>query len=213
MNIYFFNPKKKTYETIKSSEQLVDVTEGPLANRALNPTIPSLAVSIDSPFKFIALDTSFVPINTPTFFRSTLFYLLWGSPLGLALLYVVFARHKRKQMGDTEGVRMRTANRMARKYLSEAKRNLNNSEEFYVALERALHNYLKAKLKMETSDFSKEKIKNILSQIGVEESLVNDFVSVLENCEFARYTPSSVKAMEQDFANTAKMITQIDKQL
>ena len=209
----FFNPKKKTYETIKSSEQLVDVTEGPLANRAVNPTNPSLAVSIDSPFKFIDLDTSFVPINTPTFFRSTLFYLLWGSPLGLVLLYVVYARRKQKQLGDTEGVRMRTANRMARKYLSEAKRNLNNSEEFYVALERALHNYLKAKLKMETSDFSKEKIKNILSQIGVEESLVNDFVSVLENCEFARYTPSSVKAMEQDFANTAKMITQIDKQL
>ena len=209
----FFNPKKKTYETIKSSEQLVDVTEGPLANRALNPTTPSAAVSIDSPFKFIALDTSFVPINTTTFFRSTLFYLLWGSPLGLVLLYVVYARRKQKQLGDTEGVRMRTANRMARKYLSEAKRNLNNSEEFYVALERALHNYLKAKLKMETSDFSKEKIKNILSQIGVEESLVNDFVSVLENCEFARYTPSSVKAMEQDFANTAKMITQIDKQL
>lgn len=209
----FFNPKKKTYETIKSSEQLVDVTEGPLANRAVNPTNPSLAVSIDSPFKFIDLDTSFVPINTPTFFRSTLFYLLWGSPLGLVLLYVAYARRKQKQLGDTEGVRMRTANRMARKYLSEAKRNLNNSEEFYVALERALHNYLKAKLKMETSDFSKEKIKNILSQIGVEESLVNDFVSVLENCEFARYTPSSVKAMEQDFANTAKMITQIDKQL
>ncbi len=209
----FFNPKKKTYETIKSSEQLVDVTEGPLANRSVNPTTPSVAVSIDSPFKFIALDTSFVPINTTTFFRSTLFYLLWGSPLGLVFLYVVYARRKQKQLGDTEGVRMRTANRMARKYLSEAKRNLNNSEEFYVALERALHNYLKAKLKMETSDFSKEKIKNILSQIGVEESLVNDFVSVLENCEFARYTPSSVKAMEQDFANTAKMITQIDKQL
>ena len=209
----FFNPKKKTYETIKSSEQLVDVTEGPLANRVVNPTTPSVAVSIDSPFKFIALDTSFVPINTTTFFRSTLFYLLWGSPLGLVLLYVAYARRKQKQLGDTEGVRMRTANRMARKYLSEAKRNLNNSEEFYVALERALHNYLKAKLKMETSDFSKEKIKNILSQIGVEESLVNDFVSVLENCEFARYTPSSVKAMEQDFANTAKMITQIDKQL
>ena len=209
----FFNPKKKTYVTIKSTEQLVDVTEGPLANRAVNPTTPSGAVSIDSPFKFIALDTSFVPINTPTFFRSTLFYLLWGSPLGLVLLYVAYAGRKRKQMGDTERVRMRTANRIARKYLFEAKRNINNSEEFYVALERALHNYLKAKLKMETSDFSKEKIKNILSQIGVEESLVSDFVSVLENCEFARYTPSSVKAMEQDFANTARMVTQIDNQL
>ena len=209
----FFNPKKQMYETIRSTEQLVDVTEGPSANRAVNATTPSAKVTIDSPFKFIALDTSFLPIKISTFFRSNLFYLLWVSPVGFLLLYVFYTRRKRSQSGDKEGIRMRTANRMARKYLSEAKRNLNNSEEFYVALERALHNYLKAKLKMETTDFSKEKIKNILTQIGVEKSLVNDFVSVLENCEFARYTPSSVKAMEQDFTNTAKMITQIDKQL
>jgi len=209
----FFNPKTKSYQTVKSAEQLVDVTEGPSVNRSANPTTPSAAVSIDTPFKFIALDTSFVAITPSVFFGSSMFYGLWISPLGLLLLFAIYARHLRKQLGDTDGVRMRTANRMARKYLYEAKRNLNNSEEFYVALERALHNYLKAKLKMETADFSKEKIKNILSQIGVEEPLVNDFVSVLENCEFARYTPSSVKAMKQDYANTAKMITQIDKQL
>ena len=208
----FFNPKTKRYETVKSAEQLVDVTEGPSVNRVENLATPAV-VSIDTPFKFIALDTSFVAIYPSVFFGSAMFYGLWISPLGLLLLFAIYARRKRKQLGDTEGVRMRTANRMARKYLSEAKRNLNSSEEFYVALERALHNYLKAKLKMETADFSKEKIKNILSQIGVEEPLVNDFVSVLENCEFARYTPSSVKAMEQDYANTAKMITQIDKQL
>jgi hypothetical protein len=208
----FFNPKTKRYETVKSAEQLVDVTEGPLVNRAVNIATPAV-VSIDTPFKFIALDTSFVAINPSVFFGSAMFYGLWISPLGLLLLFAIYARRKRKQLGDTEGVRMRTANRMARKHLSEAKRNLNSSEEFYVALERALHNYLKAILKMETADFSKEKIKNILSQIGVAEPLVNDFVSVLENCEFARYTPSSVKAMEQDYANTAKMITQIDKQL
>ncbi len=209
----FFNPKAKRYETVKSAEQLVDVTEGPSVNRAVNPATPSAAVSIDTPFKFIALDTSFVAISPSVFFGSAMFYGLWISPLGLLLLFAIYARRQRKQMGDTEGVRMRTANRMARKYLSEAKRNLNSSDEFYVALERALHNYLKAKLKMETADFSKEKIKNILSQIGVEEPLVNDFVSVLENCEFARYTPSSVRAMEHDYANTAKMIIQIDKQL
>ena len=51
-------------------------------------------------------------------------------------------------------------------YLSEAKRNLSNPEEFYVALERALHNYLKAKLKMETADLARKNQK--YSQIGVE---------------------------------------------
>ena len=209
----FFNPKTKRYETVKSDQQLVDVTEGPSVNRSANSDTSAASVSIDTAFKFIALDTSFAAINSSVFFGSEMFYVLWISPLVFLLLFVIYVRRQRKKLGDFQGVRMRIANRMARKHLSEAKQNLNNSEEFYVALERALHNYLKAKLNMETADFSKEKIKNILSQIGVEEFLVNDFVSVLENCELSRYTPSSVEAMEQDYANTAKIITLIDKQL
>ena len=58
--------------------------------------------------------------------------------------------------------KQRKAERLAKKYLSEAQKQLGKKEAFYEALERALHNYLKAKLGIETADISKEKITQIL---------------------------------------------------
>ena len=40
-----------------------------------------------------------------------------------------------------------------------SKKSLGKKEAFYIALEKALHNYLKAKLHIETSDLSKENIQ------------------------------------------------------
>ena len=70
------------------------------------------------------------------------------------------------------GNKVRRANRLARKYLSKAKKELGNKDSFYVALEKALHNYLKAKLKIETSEFSKDKISELLHKKQVDERSV-----------------------------------------
>ena len=48
--------------------------------------------------------------------------------------------------------------------MSEAKKNLHSKELFYESLHKSLHNYLKAKLHIETSEFSKEKIQDLFKQ-------------------------------------------------
>lgn len=209
----YFDPKSKSYKTLVSDEIVIDVTEGPTAANTSSSNQVTNRISMpESQFQFIRLKTKFSPIVAIDFFGSNTYYILLGLPILLLGVVLFFFRRKQLADADFEGVRMRVANRMARKYLSEAKRNLDNSEAFYIALERALHNYLKAKLNMETSDFSKDKIENILTQIGIESESVEAFVGVLENCEFARYTPSSVGAMRSDYKHTAKLISQIDKQ-
>lgn len=209
----YFDPQAKSYKTLTSDEIIVDVTDGPSATTP-NKSTPNrnLISASNDQFQFIALQTKLTPVNLPKFLGSNFYFSMLALPVLMLGMVLLFFSRRKKANADYEGVRMRTANRMARKYLSEAKRNLDNSEAFYIALERALHNYLKAKLKMETADFSKEKIANILSQIGIESDLVEAFVRVLENCEFARYTPSSVGAMQSDYNHTAKLISQIDKQ-
>ncbi len=64
-------------------------------------------------------------------------------------------------------IKLEETNRLARKYLSEAKKSLGKKEQFYNALERALHNYLKSKLHIETSEFNKEKINELLTKRSV----------------------------------------------
>ena len=101
----------------------------------------------------------------------------------------------------------------ARKYLSQARKQLGKKEDFYIALEKALHNYLKAKLHVETSEISKERISEILLNRKVDEVTVIEFSDVLNNCDFARYTPSANVAMKKEQDKEKEVIAKIDKQL
>ena len=108
---------------------------------------------------------------------------------------------------------MRKADRLAKKYLSEAKKQLGTKEAFYVALEKALHNYLKGKLRIETSDISKEKITELLKNKLIDKSDINSFIQVFNSCDMARYSPVSDVEMKDDYEKAKLVITQIDKQL
>ena len=114
---------------------------------------------------------------------------------------------------DVQGNKLRKANKLAKKYLSEAKKAIGKKEAFYESLERALHNYLKAKISIETSDFSKEKIKSLLSSKNVNQEVVESFISLLTSCELARYTPATEVTIQQDYNKAAEVISQIDKQI
>ena len=98
-------------------------------------------------------------------------------------------------------------------YEASIMKNLGKKENFYESLERALHNYLKAKLNIETSDFNKEKIEKLLIERSVDSNTVSEFISILENCELARYTPITQVTMQNDYDKAAKTISLIDKQL
>ena len=134
-------------------------------------------------------------------------------PLLLIPLIILFFKKRRKKNADVAGNRIRTANRLAKKYLSAAKKQLGNKESFYVALEKALHNYLKAKLKIETSEFSKEKIAGLLEEKSVGAPAITGFLDLLKNCEMARYSPFSNVQMQQDYDKASRVITQMDKEL
>ena len=82
-----------------------------------------------------------------------------------------------------------------------------------MALEKALHNYLKAKLKIETSDISKEKITELLKTKAVHEDDINSFIEVFNSCDMARYSPVTAVEMKDDYEKSKAVITKIDKQL
>ena len=114
---------------------------------------------------------------------------------------------------DVTGNKIRKTNRLARKYLSAARKSLGQKEQFYDALERALHNYLKSKLRLETSEFNKEKIEELLSNKNINSATLEGFISLLTSCELARYTPLSTVDMQNDYKKAAGVINDLDKQL
>ncbi len=122
---------------------------------------------------------------------------------------------KKKQDRDNDiiGNKRRRADKMARRYLSEAKKQLGNKEPFYESLERALHNYLKAKLQIETTDISMDKIAEVFQNKDVDAQTINDFKEVIDDCNFARYTPTTNTQMKQEYNKARQVITKLDKYL
>lgn len=211
----YFNPKEKKYVTITSEAIIVDVTEGKEISLASNNSTSEKkqVVSSNNNFRFIALKTTFKPTVEEDFFKSTLFYLLLLLPFLAIPIGIIIGNKRAKRAGDIFGNRIRKADKLARKYLSEAKKQLGNQEAFYVALEKALHNFLKAKLYVETSEISQERIAELLKDKNIDVSIIKEFITVLNNCDFARYTPTTSVTIQQDFENAKNIITKIDKYL
>ena len=213
----FFNPKTKRYETINSEKIIINASENPYVSKNNVDNISqdniSKIESKDSKFSSIYTSTKLEPIEKDDFFKSVLFWLLFITPLFFIPAIIIYTKIKGKRAMDFEGNKIRKNRKLAKKYLSEAKKNIGNKESFYEALERALHSYLKAKLKIKTVDLNKDRIKSLLDNNSISSSNVTVFVKLLESCDFARYTPLGKSDMIKDYENASEIISQIDKQL
>ena len=213
----YFDPKKEQYFTLRSSEQIVDVYGGPLANNSDDNSTPiatkQLLSNTDESFRFIKLNPNLEPIVKKAFWNSKLFYGLITAPFFLLLGFVLFLKRNQRISNDVEGSRLRLANQLSKKYLGEAKKNLKNKALFYDALERALYNYLKSKLRIKTDDFSKSRIAEILVKRNLSQEEIKSFLYLLENCELARYSPATDAKMQQDFDQALAVISNIDKKI
>ena len=215
VNFSYFDPVKELYVSLKSEEQLIDVFEGPTAtsNKPGRSLPKKNAVNVDPYFDFIKLETVLLPMEQEDFYGSMLFWALLISPLGLFILFAFLMRRSENNTVDPITQKQRRAARLSKKYLSSAKKVLGDKENFYNALERALHNYLKAKLSIETAEFSKDSFSKLLEQKNSQPTTIADFISILEKCEAARYSPATAVSMQEDFDFTVQTITLLDREI
>ena len=213
----FFNTSLKKYETLKTKEIIVNVLEGPtLLTEKVDPqnsTTPSNILPSINQFKFIKTKPNLVNINSSSIINSTYFYTIIFLPFFIIILTLIFFKSKKITDSDLKKYKSISANKLARKYLFEAKKNLDKKDMFYVSLEKAMHNFLKSKLSIETSDYSKERIQDLLKNRNVDDDTQKLFIRLIENCEFARYTPASNVAINKDYENAVKVISELDNLL
>lgn len=213
----YFDPKLEAYKTLFSQELIVDVYDGPTSglpsvNSGLSKSKNSI-VPNDSSFRFIKLDTKLQQKNQKIFWRSYLFWALLFIPIVLIITSILIKKYILNQTEDLTTRKQKRAQQLAKKYLSSAKKVIQDQAKFYEALERALHNYLKAKLKIETTELSKSKIQKLLNDKGIDKQISSEYVEVIENCERARYAPGSSINTKEDLEKSGELISKIDRQI
>jgi len=210
----YFNPSSEKYATISTDDLFVDVTEGKeIVSNKTNTVAKRNVVSTGKNFRYIQTTTELSLKESVDFYQSNLFYALLLLPLILIPIGILIAKSNRKRNSDVIGRKQRRAEKLAKKYLSEAQKQFGKKEAFYEALERALHNYLKAKLGVEIADISKENITKILENRNINKGTIEHFIDVLKASDFARYTPVTNTEMKAEFEKAKQVIVELDKQL
>lgn len=206
----FFDPKLKTYRTIYSKEIVIDVPTGPDATAS---AYQDATGTKKLPEKNSNGNADKIESRVG-FFNSAAFYVLLGLLLGLSIVAIFLVKKIKDNKRPKEAkLEKPQPYNLAKSYLTEARTQLGNKEPFYVALEKALHNFLKAKLSIETSQMTKQNIRELLITKGAERTTVEQYIAVMDNCAFARYAPSTAVEMQRDYDNAETAINYLEKQI
>lgn len=210
LSFSYFDVISKSYKTITADSITIEVTEGP----ELPTNKPqTTANEIANKQEMQPLDKTIVWNEGNFLTENNSFYVWWLLPLVLLPIAFVTRNQIEKNAGNTEGNRLKATNKLAKKYLSAAKTKIGNKEAFYEALERCMHNYLKARLKIETSEMSNETITELLEYHQISTEDISTFMQLKTTCEMARYAQMDIQTMQNDYDLAAQLINSIDKQL
>ncbi|WP_158962044.1 BatD family protein [Myroides fluvii] len=211
MEFSYFDLATKQYKTITTDTIKINVLDGPML--PTNKEIAGTDHADDQElFQKNKSTLTFIESKKATYWNTPLFYFLLLAPLGIMPLFALITRLKKAKANDIAGNRVRRNNRLAKKYLSEAKKHMKDKDLFYEALERCLHNFLKAKLNMETSEMSNDNITEILQEKSITADAIDSFMNLKNACEWARYTPTDQVDIVNDYETAIDVIDQLEKQ-
>ncbi|MBQ4205775.1 MAG: protein BatD, partial [Bacteroidales bacterium] len=78
----------------------------------------------------------------------------------------------------------------------------------------ALWGYISDKLNISRSQLSMDTVKEMMESKNVPEDIVNQFIELLNNCEYARFAPGDPeKKMEELYEKGVEVITKAEKNL
>lgn len=214
----YFDPKSGAYKTLNSESFKLHVEKGAGGGEGASPIVSNF--NQQESLKYLGQDIRYIKVTKPHFVSNQ--EIFFGSftyvfaYIIIAILFIVFFMIYRKQVKENANialVRTKKANKIAVKRLKKAEKLLkeNKKEEFYDEVLRAVWGYLSDKLNIPQANLTKDNVESELSRYGVDEILVNDYMEILNTCEFARYAPSQASdAMDSLFKQTVNAIGKME---
>jgi hypothetical protein len=204
----YFNPGTGSYETKSTPEYQLHVKKG-----SGDQTAKVTGSMRKEDVQLLGQDIRYIQQGDPelkikgfAFFGTLLFYLLYaGSTFAFLLLFFIF-RKKAKENANIALMRNKKANKVAKKRLKAAASFMkqNNNEAFHESILKAFEGYLSDKLGIPIAELNRETAVAGLQKKNVEQTVIDDFVSVVEQCEFARYAPASGSGARSELYSKAE---------
>jgi hypothetical protein len=213
----YFNPATGKYVTLHTTEQAISVERDAKSQQAY-----ASSEGRREGIKFLGKDIRFIKTGETLaqqnrlLFGSLAFYLLYVALLAIfAALYAWLKKH-RKNSQNVVLMRNRKANKVAKKRLKNSALllKMGNAQGFYDELLRAMWGYLSDKLNIPVAELSRESAREAFAERSIEEPYIETFLSVIDECEFARYAPAGGrKEMAHLYRDAASVISKLEQRV
>lgn len=208
----YFDPDAKQYKTLKTDPFAISVAKGKGGSRMTAPDKEDLKVLSNDIHYIKQTEADIVP-HADNYFATWRYF---GNLLALSAVFaLVLAVFRRQAKANADIARRRTkrASKAATKRLKQASKLLKSkdSNAFYDETLRALMGYAADKLNLPVAELNKDNVAAGLTQRGVDEASVQQYMAVLSDCEFARFAPGDPASnMEKIFESAQAAISRIE---
>ena len=214
----YFDLKSNSYKTLKTEAYNLKVAKGQgNADQVISDFTNKESVKmLGKDIRFIKLGDSSLRPKGDFFFGTVGYYLCYLIPLLLFVVFAVIYRQKALENANVAKVKTKKANKVAPRRMKLAGKLLaeNKKNEFYDEVLKALWGYISDKLSIPVSQLSKDNIEAELTNYGVQEALIAEFIGVLNECEYARYAPGNEnEAMDKVYSASVEVISKMENSI
>ncbi len=213
----YFDPNDSKYKTQTSIQNYINVKGAITNNSRIENNAEDRASNKVDLMQYGNLSfktkTKFKKINQQVFFYSKIFWIILLLPFTILFIILIIQRILNNKKNDKNWIRANIAKKLGKKYLSDAKKNIDNKTKFYEALDKAMMNYLKSILLFDNSDYNAKKVRESLLNKSVSLKTINLLEDIFNNCQMARYTPFDTVDMDNDYRRALELITLINNEI
>lgn len=213
----YFNPSNKKYVTLSSDTYNIHVEKG--SNEGINTIYTPGQTDIKylgNDIRHINTSDNKLSITGMTFFLSPLYNFIVIITIVIFIICIYLHKKIIRLNQNQVLIRNKKATKMAKRRLQNAYNYLKdkNQDRFYEEYSQALWGYISDKLNITRSQLSMNTVKEMMQDKNIPENIVDEFIDLLNNCEFARFAPGDPeKKMEDLYQKGIEVITKAEKLL
>lgn len=207
VKLVYFDPQTGKYETSVARGYEIAVEKGKGSEKSQTRTVGAF----NSGLMPVVSNLSFIHRPWVYGFPYWLFYII---PLGGIIISYIAYKSYLSANSDVLAVRSRKANRMARRRLKKAYAYMkaNDRNNFYDEIIISLWGYLGDKLRIPTSELSRENISGKLAMKDISDEEIGRLIKLIDDVEFEKYAPAgSASEMNDIYEQTISMMNSLEE--
>ena len=186
----YFDTQTNSYKTLRSQSFTLDVAKGDGSSSVATYTGEEVK-QLNKDIRYLKTENTPLRAVGDYFFGSVFYWVSLAVLLAVFISLFIIFRHRAVENANIGKMRGKRANKVAVRRLRIANKLLKagKQNEFYDEVLRALWGYVGDKLDMPVTQLSRDNISQRLTERGVENDTVTQFIGALDECEYARYAP------------------------